>query len=110
MGSDASKIQDLKARLPKEPRSPGAPGDQAGRRRFLTVLLGAGSAFIASILAWPAAQYVFDPLLRVTGQKGRWVRVSKLEALAEDQPVSVPVVGEQVDAWTRADKVRLGLV
>ena len=100
MGSEASKIH-----VPKEP----GKGDP-GRRRFLTALLGAGSALIGSILAWPAAQYVLDPLLRVSGQKGRWVRVSKLDSLAEDQPVSVPVIGEQVDAWTRADQQRLGLV
>jgi menaquinol-cytochrome c reductase iron-sulfur subunit len=110
MGSDASKIH-----VPKEPgKAPGSPTPSgpaaSGRRKFLTVLLGAGSALIGAMLAVPGAQYVLDPLLRASGQKGRWIRVSKLEALVEDQPVSVPVVGEQVDAWTRADQVRLGLV
>jgi Rieske Fe-S protein len=76
----------------------------------MTALLGAGSAMIGAILAWPAAQYVLDPVLRATGSKERWIRVAKLDSLAEDHPVSVPVIGEQTDAWTRAPQVRLGMV
>jgi menaquinol-cytochrome c reductase iron-sulfur subunit len=80
------------------------------RRRFLTALVGVGSALVGSILAVPGAQYVLDPLLRASGKKGRWVRVAKLDSLSEEHPVAVPVVGEQVDAWTRQDQVRLGMV
>ena len=109
MGSEASKHSP---HAPGEKPAPGSRHDAAGasRRKFLTAMLGAGSAMIGAILAWPAAQYVLDPLLRATGVKDRWVRVAKLESLAEDRPVSMPVIGEQVDAWTRASQVRLGMV
>jgi Rieske Fe-S protein len=80
------------------------------RRSLLTALVGLGSAFIASVLAKPALDYVLDPLLRAAGKKGRWLRVAKLEALGEEHPLAVPVLGEQVDAWTRAQNVRLGMV
>lgn len=79
------------------------------RRSFLSAVVAAGSAFIGAVIAKPGAAYVIDPLLRTTGQKGRWVRVAKLDSLSDD-PVAVPVIGEQVDAWTRQDKVRLGMV
>jgi Rieske Fe-S protein len=72
-------------------------------------MVAAGSALIGLVLAKPGAAYVLDPLLRVTGKGGRWVRVAKLDSLS-DQPVAVPVVGAQVDAWTRQDAVRLGMV
>lgn len=90
--------------------SNGKQSPAGGRRTFLTLLIGAGSALIGAILAKPAVGYVLDPILRSAGGKGRWIRVAKAEALAEDHPVAVPVVGEQVDAWTRAERVRLGMV
>jgi menaquinol-cytochrome c reductase iron-sulfur subunit len=89
--------------------SNGKHDSAGGRRGFLTVLIGLGSALIASVVAKPAVVYVLDPLLRGAGVKGRWIRVAKAEALGEE-PVAVPVVGEQVDAWTRAEQVRLGMV
>ena len=80
------------------------------RRSFLSAVVAVGSAVIGAVLAKPGAAYVIDPLLRSgPGQKGRWVRVAKVAALS-DEPVAVPVIGEQVDAWTRQDKVRLGMV
>jgi menaquinol-cytochrome c reductase iron-sulfur subunit len=80
------------------------------RRSFLTVLVGVGSVYIGSVVAKPGVSYVIDPLLRATGKKGRWLRVAKLDALDEAHPVSVAVVGEQVDGWTRQPNVRLGMV
>jgi menaquinol-cytochrome c reductase iron-sulfur subunit len=80
------------------------------RRTFLAALVGVGSAVIGLVLAVPGAAYVMDPLLRTAGKKGRWVRVAKVDSLTEDQPVAVPVIGEQTDAWTRQDNVRLGMV
>ena len=97
MGSDASNNQ---AHGPAE----------GGRRGFLTALIAIGSALIGTIVAKPGVGYVLDPLLHAAGKKGRWIRVAKVDSLAEDHPVAVPVVGEQVDAWTRADAVRLGMV
>jgi Rieske Fe-S protein len=80
------------------------------RRGFLTLLTAAGSALIGAILVVPGVQYVLDPVLRSTGMKGRWIRVAELANLAKDKPVSAPVIGEQVDAWTKAPAVRLGTV
>jgi len=80
------------------------------RRSFLGVLSAIGGAVITGILAVPGASYVVDPLLRAGGKRGRWIRVAELEGLGSDHPVAVPVVGEQVDAWTKADNVRLGVV
>lgn len=80
------------------------------RRTFLGLLTMAGSAVIGLIVAVPGASYVIDPLLRGSGKKGRWVRLGDLASYSNDHPTAVPVEGEHVDAWTRADKVRLGMV
>ncbi|MFI5307819.1 MAG: ubiquinol-cytochrome c reductase iron-sulfur subunit [Polyangiales bacterium] len=80
------------------------------RRSFLSVLTGLGGAYIGLVMAKPAVSYVVDPLLRAGGKKGRWLRVAKLDALDEAQPLAFPIVGEQVDAWTRQPNVRLGMV
>jgi menaquinol-cytochrome c reductase iron-sulfur subunit len=80
------------------------------RRTFLGLLVGLGSALIGAVVAIPGASYVIDPLLRGGGKKGRWLRVAKLDALDDEHPVAVPITGEQVDAWTRAPNVRLGMV
>lgn len=80
------------------------------RRSFLNVVVAVGSACIGAVLAKPSVAYVVDPLLRAAGGKGRWLRVGRLDALDDNHPVSVPVVGEQVDAWTRQPNVRLGMV
>ena len=80
------------------------------RRDFFTWLVVAGSAAIGALLALPGASYVLDPVLRSTGKKGRWIRVAELGTLSKDHPISAAVVGEQVDAWTKAPAVRLGTV
>jgi menaquinol-cytochrome c reductase iron-sulfur subunit len=80
------------------------------RRGFLTLLTAAGSAVIGAILLVPGAAYILDPVLRSGGTKGRWIRVAELANLSKDHPVTAPVVGEQVDAWTKASAVRLGTV
>ncbi|MET0385412.1 MAG: Rieske 2Fe-2S domain-containing protein [Polyangiales bacterium] len=80
------------------------------RRDFFAWVIAAGSTAIGALLAVPAVAFVLDPVLRSTGQKGRWIKVAELGSLSKDRPVAVPVVGEQVDAWTRAAEVRLGTV
>jgi menaquinol-cytochrome c reductase iron-sulfur subunit len=80
------------------------------RRSFLNALVVAGSAVIGLALGIPGVAYVIDPLLRGGGKKGRWIRVATLQSVGEDHPVAVPVVGEQVDGWTRQPNVRLGMV
>ncbi|MDH5672585.1 MAG: Rieske (2Fe-2S) protein [Myxococcales bacterium] len=83
---------------------------QQGRRNFLRAAAGLGSAALGLLLALPGASYVVDPLLRASGKKGRWLPVAELEGLEEEHPVSVSVVGEQRDAWTRAPQRKLGMV
>ncbi len=80
------------------------------RRSFLAAAAVLGSAAIGLLVAIPGVAYVLDPLLRGGGKKGRWLRVAALDALGEDHPTSFPVVGALTDAWTRADRVRLGTV
>ncbi|HEX2676801.1 MAG TPA: Rieske (2Fe-2S) protein [Polyangiales bacterium] len=58
----------------------------------------------------PGAQYVLDPVLRGGGKKGRFIRVAELAGLSREHPVSVSVVGEQTDAWTKTPATRLGTV
>ena len=83
----------------------------SGRRSFLVTLSALGSLFIGAVLTKPAITYVLDPLRKAAGGiKGRWIPVADLESLGRDHPVSLPVVGEQRDAWTRAPEVRLGTV
>jgi len=81
-----------------------------GRRDFFTWILGVGSAAIGALLAVPGASYVLDPVLRGSSKKGRWIRVAELSSLSKEHPVTAPVVGEQVDAWTKSPDVRLGTV
>ena len=80
------------------------------RRSFLSAVVALGSAAIGALVALPGAAYVLDPLLRGSEKKGRWLRVARLDALQEEHPIAVPIVGEQSDAWTREPNVRLGMV
>ena len=81
----------------------------SGRRGFLTGVIAAGSVVLGAVVAIPGAAYVLDPLRRGR-RKGGWHRVAGLSAVAEDHPVSFPVVGDLEDAWTKAPKRRLGTV
>ncbi len=89
---------------------PSTSSPVGSRRSFLGMLSVAGSAVIGLIVAVPGASYVIDPLLRSAAKKGRWVRLGDLATFGEDHPVAVPVEGAQDDAWTKSDKVRLGMV
>jgi len=80
------------------------------RRDFFSWVVAAGGSAIATLLTVPGLAYVLDPLLRGAGQKGRWIRVADLGSVSREHPVAVPVIGEQVDAWTKASAVRLGTV
>ena len=78
------------------------------RRSLLTLLTGLGASIVGVVLGLPGIRYVTDPLSRSSGGNGRWVPVGNLSNLPQGHPVEVPVVGEQVDAWTRSTGVRLG--
>jgi menaquinol-cytochrome c reductase iron-sulfur subunit len=80
------------------------------RRSLLVWISAAGSAVIGAMMVVPGAAYVLDPILRARDKKGRFIRVAELASLSREHPVSVPVIGEQVDAWTKASDTRLGTV
>lgn len=68
-----------------------------------------GSA-VAAVVAVPAVGYVLDPLFRRRAGKADWKPIVTLDALRDAQPRSFPVIGDKVDAWTRAEQQRLGMV
>ncbi|MEM9192489.1 MAG: Rieske (2Fe-2S) protein [Myxococcota bacterium] len=81
-----------------------------GRRTALKVIIGAASAAVAAVLAVPGVSYVLDPILRRRESTGGFIPVGQESALDDERPISLPVIGEQVDAWTRAPEVLLGTV
>ncbi len=83
--------------------------DKNPRRRFMTVLGGVSAAVIAGVSALPGLGPLLDPLLRKSKSTGGWMKVGEVRALGK-KPVALPVIGEQVDAWTRTKNKRLGTV
>lgn len=86
--------------------------DQASkspRRTVLTMLGGISAAVVAGVGALPGLGPLLDPVLRKTKAQGGWTKVGDAAALA-DRPVALPVIGEQVDAWTRVENKQLGTV
>jgi cytochrome b6-f complex iron-sulfur subunit/menaquinol-cytochrome c reductase iron-sulfur subunit len=87
-----------------------ASSKDPGRRGVLSALLALGGTTIAAILAVPGLRFLADPLLRRRSGATTWTKVATIDSLPDDVPVAVPVVGERVDAWTRAKAQRLGTV
>lgn len=83
---------------------------KAGRRSFLAALATLGAVAVGAILAVPGVAYLVDPLVRRRKGEGNWYPVGPVTAIPDDRPVALPVVGEQIDAWTRAPAQRLGTV
>ncbi|MBK8169580.1 MAG: Rieske (2Fe-2S) protein [Sandaracinaceae bacterium] len=87
-------------------------GTSSSRRKALKALIALGAAAWAAAVLVPGVSYLLHPLKRRAGDTGRWKRVAKLREVpgASGMPVAVPVIGEQVDAWTRAPAQRLGTI
>ncbi len=83
---------------------------QQGRRTALKILVGTGSALVAALLTVPGVGYVLDPLLRRRSREDEFKEIGEASILRDDRPVSVTVIGEKRDAWTRAPNQRLGSV
>jgi menaquinol-cytochrome c reductase iron-sulfur subunit len=81
----------------------------AESRRTFVVLAAAGTCAIAATIGIPAALFVAAPLSTASEGSKRRV-VAKLAALAIGVPTKVTIVGDEVDAWTRAEHRRLGAV
>jgi Rieske Fe-S protein len=81
-----------------------------GRRNFVKVVTLAGGALVAALVAVPGVAYLLDPILRRKGGGQPYRPLVDLSLLREGHPVAVDVIGDKVDAWTRARDVRLGTV
>jgi menaquinol-cytochrome c reductase iron-sulfur subunit len=93
------------------PTTPPGHGEKdEGRRRTLKVLVGATSCAFASALAAPAVIFVTAPTRTGAAAKGRWVKTVRFDTLKDREPLKVPVVADQRDAWTLTKDVELGSV
>ena len=79
-----------------------------GRRGFM-VVAAAGTCAIAATVGIPAALFVAAPL-SAAGTAGKRYVVAKLDELEIGVPKKVAIVGDEIDAWTRAKDRRLGAV
>ena len=86
------------------------PSNDPGRRTALSALTALFATTIAAVLAVPGARFLLDPVLRRRAGGRAWIKVATADRLPPDAPVALPVVGERVDAWTRAKAQRLGTV
>ncbi len=88
---------------------PSAPPEVPHRRAFLA-LAAVGSCAIGASVAIPGAMLIADPLRASSSARGPKVRVAALEELEPGVPKRVTLVGDEVDAWSRAKDRRLGAV
>jgi menaquinol-cytochrome c reductase iron-sulfur subunit len=73
-------------------------------------IVALGGAAVAALLAVPGIATVLDPILRPRRGAGDFLPVGDASMLRDDRPVALPVIGELVDAWTRAPERQLGTV
>jgi menaquinol-cytochrome c reductase iron-sulfur subunit len=89
--------------------SGGAGG--TGRRKFAARVLGALAAAGGAILAVPGVAHLLEPVLRRTSRETPWRPLAEAKVLeSAEQPVALPVIGAQDDAWTRSEAETLGTV
>ncbi len=81
---------------------------EPGRRTFLAVA-AAGGCVIAGAVGAPALGFVGAPAM-AAGSGGLRFVVGKLDDLDVGVPKKFAIVGDQVDAWTRAPRRKLGSV
>ena len=87
---------------PNRERSAGSmPAKSPGRRSFLAVLLGAGTASVGALLAVPLFKFAVHPLLRITTPVA-WSEVGNVDELATATgPLKKLITVEQRDGWRR---------
>ena len=83
--------------------------DAEPNRRAFVVVCAAGTCAIAATLGVPAALFVAAPLGEKGGEGKKFV-VGKLGELEIGVPKKVTLVGDEIDAWTRATGRKLGAV
>jgi Rieske Fe-S protein len=92
---------DAKAKAPR--------ADEGPSRRAFVALSVVGSCAIGAAAAGPALVMLTDPL-RASGDDAKKMFVAKLDELEPGVPKRVAIVGDEVDAWTRAKNRRLGAI
>lgn len=92
------------------PPKPSEGADPSPSRRGFVVVAAAGSACLCAAVAIPGAAFVGAPLVRGGGAGGRRFAVGHLDDLTVGVPRKVTLVGDEVDAFTRAEKRKLGAV
>jgi menaquinol-cytochrome c reductase iron-sulfur subunit len=83
--------------------------DDAQKRRTFLVAATAGGCAIAIVVGAPALGFVGAPAAAAGGGGLRFV-IAKLSELEVGVPKKFAIVGDEVDAWTRAPKRKLGTV
>ena len=90
--------------------SDGASKGPTDSRRQFVVLCGVGSCAIAGAVAVPGAIFVASPLKGSGEARGKRFVVARLDELELNVPKRFSVVGDELDAWTKAQNRRLGSV
>jgi menaquinol-cytochrome c reductase iron-sulfur subunit len=86
-----------------------ADDDAEPKRRTFLAVAAAGGCVIAGAVAVPALGFVGAPAA-AAGPTGLRFAIGKLEDLEVGVPKKFAIIGDQVDAWTRAPKRKLGSV
>jgi Rieske Fe-S protein len=92
----------------RDPGSTGTGPTDPRRRTFLAVAAGTGCAVVGAA-AVPAAVVVAAPATEA-GPSGIKFTLGKIEDFPLGVPKKIAIVGDEVDAWTRAEKRKLGAV
>jgi len=83
--------------------------DDAQKRRTFLAVATVGGCAIGAAVALPALGFVAAPAVAAGGAGARFV-VAKLSELEVGVPKKFAIIGDDVDAWTRAPKRKLGTV
>ena len=87
-----------------------APAPNDPNRRLFVAVVATGTCAMAAAVAIPGAAFVGAPAFAEKGRGGRRFRVGSLDDFAIGDARRVSIVGDEVDAFTRAEKRRLGAV
>lgn len=87
-------------------------GEAVGRRGWLSMLIGWGAAILAYITPVVAGLRAYlSAGGRGAAEAGEFRRLASLDQLPEDgSPITVPVLAERVDAWSRFPAQPIGAV
>lgn len=94
---------------PPASKAGGSEAD-AGRRRALGMLIGAGSVAYAGAVAVPGYAYLTGDDATPASPTQSWKRVAQLERLPDGKPERVRILGETRDAFTVTRGQTLGSV